>query len=174
MARRSRLGIVVAVTGLSVALISYLALAQPASTQKGLADRPDLAGASTSDPSGTSTAQVTAAQARLWSDLKTKLLAAAAQPGASTSGAELAKELARQIGPFADSTASAAFFQKLVRTLEGIKVLSSVSRAAGYAWEGDRTGAYAVQVEEAIRKTTIAVEGIARKDGAEGAAKVTR
>lgn len=173
MARRSRLGIVVAVTGLSVALFSYLALAQPPPEPGRIGpfngELVDLASAPTNDPSGVSSSvQACAAQAGSWNDLKTKLLAAASQPGPSTTRAGLAKELARQVDPSAGSTGIAAFLQKVVRTLEAIDVVSTVSRAAGYTWDGERTGAHSPQTEEAIRKATVAVEGNVRKETGAG------
>ena len=101
-------------------------------------------------------------QAAAYEAMKKQVLSAASRPGLTKEMREKGQKLAEDIEGLKHTNAKAATWsQKFGKFLDTINVVATFAKAAGYAYEGDRTGAVGVLVDEGVKKITTGVLGTA-------------
>lgn len=122
---------------------------------------PELVDVLTHDGAGagiSSVGQLCQDQAKVYDAMIRKVQAAANQQGLSKelrdTGLQLVKDIEKQK---ASSEKAANWSRNLGKILDTIDVVSTFAKAAGYWYEGDRTGAIGVLVDDGIKKVTTGV-----------------
>ncbi len=101
-------------------------------------------------------------QAAAYDAMRKATLTAASRPGLSKEMRDKGQKLAKDIEHLKNTnTKAATWSQKLGKFLDTINVVSTFAKAAGYAYEGDRTGAVGVIVDEGVKKVTTGILGAA-------------